>query len=340
MNSDKVKVLMDAIPQQNGEDGGNLFDYLHMAKPGDIIEAQQFSRQWQEEELFPAAQKMETIIAKNGSADLTGKKMISFFYEPSTRTRASFEIAMDMLGGRVIFSTENAADFSSLAKGEDIRDTILVLNRYRPDVIVLRSKTEGDAKRAAEISLAPIFNAGDGIGQHPTQAMLDLYTIKKRIGRIDGISIAIVGDLAKGRTVRSLAYLLGKYSDVTIYLVSPEGLKIRGDIKDYLKRHNVFFYETNDLRQVAPFVDVIYQTRPQKERGTETYPLISDSGYFAINCEITGMMKQNSIIMHPLPRNEEIEREVDKDHRAVYLTDQIDSGLAVRMALLRMYLGK
>ena len=340
MKNNNVRVITDRIPLQHDGDGSDLFNYLHMAKPGDIIEAQQFSRQWQENELFPTAQKMETIVAKRGSMDLAGKKMITFFYEPSTRTRASFEIAMDMLGGRVIFSTENAADFSSLAKGEDIRDTILVLNRYQPDVIVLRSKTEGDAKRAAEISLAPIFNAGDGVGQHPTQAMLDVYTIKKKFGRIDGISIAMAGDLAKGRTVRSLAYLLGKYSDVTIHLVSPEELKMRDDIKDYLRRHNVFFYETNDLRQVAPFVDVIYQTRPQKERGTETYPLISDSGYFAINCEITGMMKQNSIIMHPLPRNEEIEREVDKDHRAVYLTDQIDSGLAVRMALLRMYLGK
>ncbi|MDP3934631.1 MAG: aspartate carbamoyltransferase [Candidatus Giovannonibacteria bacterium] len=338
MHNNHVRVLTDGVPPQNSSEG-DLFDYLHMAKPGDIIEAQQFSRQWLEDELFPMAQKMETIVAKRGSSDLAGKKMINFFYEPSTRTRASFEIAMDMLGGRVIFSTENAADFSSLAKGEDIRDTILVLNRYRPDVIVLRSKTEGDAKRAAEISLAPIFNAGDGIGQHPTQAMLDLYTIKKKFGRIDGLSIAMAGDLSKGRTVRSLAYLLGKYSDVTIYLVSPEELKIRDDIKDYLRRHNVFFYEMNDLRQVAQSVDVIYQTRPQKERGTEFYPLISESGYFVINREITGMMKKDSIIMHPLPRNEEIEREVDKDHRAVYLTDQIDSGLAVRMALLKMFLG-
>lgn len=339
MQNNHVRVVTDRIPPQHGDGRDDLFDYRHTVKHGDIIEAQQFSRKWLEDKLFPITREMETIVAKKGASDLAGKRMITFFYEPSTRTRASFEIAMDMLGGKVVFSTENAADFSSLAKGEDIRDTIIVLNRYRPDVIVLRSKSEGDAKRAAEISLAPIFNAGDGVGQHPTQAMLDLYTIKKKIGRIDSISIAMVGDLARGRTVRSLAYLLGKFSDVTIHLVSPEGLKMRDDIKDYLRRHKVFFYEMNNLRQVASFVDVIYQTRPQKERGTESYPLISESGYFAINSQITGMMKFNSIIMHPLPRNEEIEREVDKDPRAVYLTDQIDSGLAVRMALLKMFLG-
>lgn len=172
-----------------------------------IIEAQQFSRDWLEEKLFPLAKEMEKIAKKGGSNILSGKRMITFFYEPSTRTRASFEMAMDLLGGRVVFSTENARVFSSVAKGETIEDTIRILNGYLPDVIVLRTDEEGMAKRAAEFSSVPIINAGDGTGQHPTQALLDIYTIQKELGRIDGISIAMVGDLARGRTVRSLSYL-------------------------------------------------------------------------------------------------------------------------------------
>lgn len=303
-----------------------------------IIEAQQFSREWLENKLFPMAKEMEEVVKEGGSNNLSGKRMVTFFYEASTRTRASFEIAMNMLGGEVVFSTENALQFSSVSKGETLRDTIRVLNRYRPDVIVLRYHEEGGAKIAAEVSLAPVISAGDGTGQHPTQALLDIYTIQKRCGRIDDISIAIVGDLAKGRTVRSLSYLLGKFSDIKIYFVSPNLLKIKEDIKDYLRRHNVFFTETNDLRKVAPFVDIIYQTRAQKERGTVFDPSDETNGFFIVNKEITDLMKSESIIMHPLPRNEEITLEVDEDPRAVYLTDQIDSGLFIRMALLKIIL--
>ena len=264
--------------------------------------------------------------------------MVTFFYEPSTRTRASFEFAMDLLGGRVIFSTENAKDFSSAVKGEDIEDTMRVLSRYRPDVIILRSSKEGDARLAAEYSSVPIINGGDGEGQHPTQSLGDLLTIKRRIGRIDGIRIAMVGDLLRGRTVRSLAYLLGKFRNVKIYFVSPEPLKIRGDIKDYLKRHNVEFQELDDLREVAAEVDAIYQTRSQKERGTNPYHLISDNGYFLVHRPILEIMKPSAIIMHPLPRNDEIAKEVDDDPRAVYLSEQILNGLFSRMALLQMLL--
>ena len=305
---------------------------------GHIVEAQQFSRGWIENELFPLAKEMETIVGKGESNDLAGKRMITFFYEASTRTRASFEIAMEMLGGRVVFSTENAREFSSVVKGETLRDTIRVLNRYRPDVIVLRYHEEGGAKIAAEISSVPIINAGDGTGQHPTQALLDIYTIQKKLGRIDGLSIAIVGDLSRGRTVRSLSYLLGKFSDIKIYFVSPDSLRIKEDIKDYLRRHNIFFVETNDLRKAAPLVDVIYQTRAQKERGTVFDLSDETKGFFIANREIIDLMKLESIIMHPLPRNEEITLEVDEDPRAVYLTDQIDSGLFIRMALLKMIL--
>lgn len=273
---------------------------------------------------------MEKIVEQGGANILSGKKMITFFYEPSTRTRASFEMAMDWLGGKVVFSTENAGQFSSAVKGESIEDTMRVLSNYRPNVIVLRANEEGMAKRAARFSSVPIINAGDGTGQHPTQALTDVFTIWKRLGKIDNLSIAIVGDLAKGRTAHSLAYLLGKFSGTKIYFVSQESAKAPDDIKNYLKRHEIWFTETQDLRLVAPKVDIIYQTRNQKERGT-----LSDA--YIIDKKILNLMNKNAIIMHPLPRNEEISIEVDKDPRATYFK-QAENGLYVRMALLKMIL--
>jgi len=302
-----------------------------------IIEAQQFSREWLEEELFPLADEMEEIARKGGSSDLFGKRMITFFYEPSTRTHASFQIAMYLLGGTVVFSTENAKYFSSLAKGETIEDTIRILTSYRPDVIVLRTDEEGMVKRAAKFSSVPIINAGDGPGQHPTQALVDIYTIKKELKRIDGISIAMVGDLARGRTVRSLSYLLGKFSDIKIYFVAPEAVKMRDDIKEYLKRHDIWFTEERDLRRVAPKVEVIYQTRIQKERTNLLLSYEKEEGFYIVNQEILDLMKKEAIIMHPLPRVNEISAEVDSDPRAAYFR-QAENGLYVRMALLKMIL--
>jgi len=304
-----------------------------------ILEAQQFDRAWLEQELFPLAEEMKRIVEEEDGSDiLSRKRMISFFYEPSTRTRASFEIAMAMLGGRVVFSTENARDFSSVSKGETLEDTIRVLSRLRPHVIVLRYDEEGGAAIAAEFSSVPIINAGDGAGQHPTQALLDLHTIQTRLGKIDGISIAMVGDLARGRTVRSLSYLLAKFSGVKIYFVSPEVVRIRDDIKDYLQRHNVCFTEESDLRAVASKVDVIYQTRVQKERGALLRRYGNEEGFYIVNREVLDLMREDAIIMHPFPRVDEITPEVDTDPRAVYLDTQVDSGLFVRMALLKMIL--
>jgi aspartate carbamoyltransferase catalytic subunit len=245
-------------------------------------------------------------------------------------------MAMDMLGGRVVFSTENAREFSSAAKGETIEDTMRVVSGYYPDVIVLRSHEEGMAGRAAEVSSAPIINAGDGKGQHPTQALLDLYTIWKETGRISGISIVMVGDLLNGRTVRSLSYLIGKFPDVKIYFVSPESVRMRDDIKDYLRRHDVWFTEERDLRNVASEVDVVYQTRIQKERGTVLTK--EENAAYIIDNNILKLMKDKAIVMHPLPRVAEILPEVDEDHRAAYFR-QAQNGLFVRMALLVMILG-
>ena len=307
-----------------------------MEKLFHILEAQQFSREWLEGELFPLAVAMERLSKKKAKKILNDKEMGSFFYEPSTRTRMSFEIAMHKLGGRVVFSTENAKEFSSVAKGETIEDTIRVICGYRPDIIVLRSDEEGMAKRAAEFSTVPIINAGDGTGQHPTQALLDLYTIRERLGKISGTWIIMAGDLNRGRTARSLAYLYAKFPDVKISFVSPDAAKMKDDVKNYLKQHNVWFEELLDLREIAGKADIIYNTRIQKERGA----LILSYGkpsFCAVNQEVLDLMKKDAIIMHPLPHLEEIAPEVDKDPRAAYFR-QAENGLYVRMALLKMIL--
>ena len=182
-------------------------------------------------------------------------------------------------------------------------------------------------------------NAGDRVpGQHPTQALLDLRTIYKRRGKIDGLKIAMVGDLKKGRTVRSLSYLLGKFKDVEIDFVSPRNARMGGDVKRYLNKHGIKFLESTDLRKVAADVDVIYQTRTQTECGSKLDRKDHNIGYFIVDGMILSLMKKDAIIMHPLPRIDEITPEVDKDPRAVYLTEQIDSGLFTRMALLEMIL--
>jgi len=302
-----------------------------------IIEAQQFDVPTLQR-LFEVAEQMEKVVERGGINDYHNRIMATLFYEPSTRTRFSFETAMRRLGGHVI-STENAGEFSSAAKGETLEDTIRILNGYA-DVIVIRHKEVGSARRAAAVSRVPILNAGDGAGQHPTQALLDLYTIRKEIGSIDGLRIAMVGDLANGRTVRSLAYLLSKFRDVKMYFVAPPLLKMKEDILEHLREHQVWFTEESALDRVLPEVDVVYQTRVQKERfGDRIAEYEKCRGVYVINSETLRLMKPKSIIMHPLPRLDEITMEVDADPRAAYFR-QAQNGLYVRMALLSMVLGK
>jgi len=300
-----------------------------------VIEAQQFDVPTLLK-IFETAAKMEKVVAEGGITDYHNRIMATLFYEPSTRTRFSFETAMHRLGGHVI-STENAAEFSSVAKGETLEDTIRILNGYA-DVIVIRHKEVGSAKRAAAVSRVPIINAGDGAGQHPTQALLDLYTIRKEIGSIDGLRIAMVGDLAQGRTVRSLAYLLSKFRGVTMYFVAPPLLKMKEDILEHLRERNVTFVEETMLDKVLPEVDVVYQTRVQKERfGDRIADYEKCRGVYIINQDTLRLMKPKSIIMHPLPRLDEITMEVDEDPRAAYFR-QAQNGLYVRMALLTQVL--
>jgi aspartate carbamoyltransferase catalytic subunit len=300
-----------------------------------IIKAQQFDRK-SLDDIFLVASQMEEIAAKGHTNILQGKVMATIFYEPSTRTRLSFEAAMLKLGGELI-STENAREFSSTAKGESLEDTIRIVGSYA-DVIVLRHFESGAAERAASVSPVPIINAGDGPGQHPTQALLDLYTIRKELGKIDGISIAMVGDLAYSRTVRSLTYLMTKFDNIKIYFVAPDVVRMRGDIKNYLTKHNISFSEETDLQKVSSQVDVIYQTRIQKERfGENLDDFEKAKDKYIIDKDILKVMKKNAIIMHPLPRVNEISVEVDKDPRAAYFR-QAQNGLYIRMALLKMIL--
>lgn len=301
-----------------------------------IIEAQQFDLPTLLE-LMDTAQKMEEVVQRGGITDYHNRVMATLFYEPSTRTRFSFETAMHRLGGRVI-STENAAEFSSVAKGETLEDTIRIMNGYA-DVIVMRHYELGAAKRAAAVSRVPVINAGDGPGQHPTQALLDLYTIRKEIGAINGLHIAMVGDLANGRTVRSLTYLLSKFDDIKIYFVAPPLLKMKEDILEHLRQRDVWYTEETSLERVLPEVDVVYQTRIQKERfGDRIADYEQCRGIYVITAETLRLMKPQAIVMHPLPRLEEIAMEVDEDPRAAYFR-QAQNGLYVRMALLTMVLG-
>lgn len=294
-----------------------------------VLESQQFSRPLLDE-LFERADDMRADPHR-AAGRLQGRVMAALFYEPSTRTRLSFESAMLRLGGRTM-GTDNAREFSSAAKGETLEDTIRIVAGYA-DVIVLRHHEEGAARRAAAVSDVPVINAGDGKGQHPTQSLLDLYTIKDELGRIDGVRVAMVGDLSNGRTARSLAYLLSKYRDIEVWFVAPPQVAMRDDIKQHLDEHDVRWHETEDLDAVLPQVDVVYQTRIQKERFDDEASYRAVKGIYVIDTASMARLRPEAIVMHPLPRLDEIDPAVDSDPRAAYFR-QARNGVQVRMALL------
>ena len=296
------------------------------------VEAQQFDRQLLED-LFLDADRLEH--AKDDS--MRGIILASLFYEPSTRTRLSFESAMLRLGGEVL-STENAREFSSAIKGETLEDTIRIVESYA-DMIVLRHYEDDAAERAARVASVPLITAGSGKGQHPTQALLDLYTIQREHGHIDGLSIAVAGDLKHGRTVRSLAYLLGKFDGVRIAFVSPQELRVGDDIKEYLDRHKVAWSETTDLEDAAARAGVLYQTRIQKERFEKPEEYDRLAHVFRVDSKLVARMRPGAVVMHPLPRVDEISPEVDVLPQAVYFR-QARYGVLVRMALLRWIMAK
>jgi aspartate carbamoyltransferase catalytic subunit len=297
-----------------------------------VIESQQFTVPLLME-LFDRSRGMEHIVARGGSLDYQNRIMATLFYAPSTRTRFSFEAAMHRLGGRVL-STEHARVFSSEMEGEQVEDSIRIIGGYS-DVIVIRHLEEGGAKRAAQVSPVPVINAGDGYGgQHPTQALLDLYTIYRE-RTLNGLSIALIGELDKGRTARSLAYLLAKFERIKMYFVSPPETRMRPDILAYLDEHGVPYEQEADLERVAGEVDVIYQTRIRPERLCHHDSL----KHFTIDSALVRRMKPDALILHPLPRTVELDKSVDDDPRALYFR-QARNGLFVRMALLTMLLEK
>lgn len=295
-----------------------------------ILGAKQFNRT-ELEELFESASRLENRELWNTDPRFQGKIMTTLFFEASTRTRLSFESAMSRLGGKVI-GTENAAQFSSTIKGETLEDTIRIVSGYS-DLIVLRHTDIGAAERAAKVADGPIINAGDGAGEHPTQALLDLYSIRKECGRIEGLTIAMIGDLAYGRTVHSLSYMLANYPDIRLLFVSPENVRIPSYVKHFLDEKGVSYRETEDFDEALQTADVLYQTRIQKERFPSVEEYRKAEGRYIINRDILGKMRQDAIILHPLPRAGEIAVEVDDDPRAAYFR-QAQNGLYIRMALV------
>ena len=261
-----------------------------------------------------------------------GRIMLSMFYEPSTRTRFSFGIAARKLG-IAVEGTENAAEFSSAAKGESIEDTIRVFNEYGVDVINLRTKENGHANLAASVSNAAIINGGDGKAEHPTQAVLDVYTIQNELGRLGDLRVVIGGDLAHGRTARSLAQLISKHAGNQISFVSTPELQIGNDIKARLTEDGTKFEETSEMYDALREADVVYWTRLQLERLKEDERLSIGQDKFVLDAAALEVLPPEAIIMHPLPRQDEIPISTDADPRAKYFR-QAGNGLYIRMAML------
>jgi aspartate carbamoyltransferase catalytic subunit len=299
-----------------------------------VLSVQQFTDQALLGELFESAARFQAMKPADYPAVLKHKTLATIFYEPSTRTRLSFETAIQNLGGHLL-TTENAGEFSSAIKGESLEDTIRAINAYA-DGIILRHPETGSAERAAAVSEAPLINAGDGASQHPTQALLDTYSIQKAKGKIDGLKIALVGDLLYGRTVHSLIPLLALY-DVEIYLVAPPNLQMPQEYLNQLDKQSVPYTLLENWQDIIGSLDIIYMTRIQKERfkSPGQYQKLKDS--FVLTMADVKRMKPDAAILHPLPRVNEIAPEVDGDRRALYF-EQVKNGLFLRMALLdRIY---
>ena len=312
---------------------GDQQDSLYYGK--DILSVKQFTRE-DLEYIFGVAHEMREMVQRVGSFDLLkGKILANLFYEPSTRTSSSFTSAMERLGGSLI--PINEVHYSSVAKGESLPDTIRTLECYA-DVIVLRHPDVGASALAAKYARKPIINAGDGVGEHPTQALLDAFTIYEELGTLDGLTVTMLGDLKYGRTVHSLARLLSLY-DVKMNYVSPDILRIPEEIFKEVEEQGISQAEFSSLEPVISETDVLYVTRVQKERfeDLEEYEKVKNA--FVITPETIKTAIERMIILHPLPRVGEISMAVDDDPRAAYFR-QMEYGLYVRMALLAMVLGK
>ncbi|MDJ0664965.1 MAG: aspartate carbamoyltransferase [Acidimicrobiia bacterium] len=301
----------------------------------DILSVSQFDRD-DLETIFAVAHEMYGIVERIGSFDLLkGKILTNLFYEPSTRTSSSFVAAIERLGGSVV--QINNVTYSSVSKGETLEDTVRTMESYT-DAIVLRHPEKGSAARAAAAAAKPVINAGDGPGEHPTQALLDAYTIREEMGTMDGLTVTMLGDLKYGRTVHSLAKLLTMY-DVKINYVSPDILEMPESLVAEVDAAGIEQHATADLDEVLAATDILYVTRIQKERFEDPseYDLVKDS--YVITPETLSGAKERMAVMHPLPRVGEISTDVDSDPRAAYFR-QMEYGMYVRMALLALVLGR
>ncbi len=298
-----------------------------------IVAVEQFERDWVLS-LFESAEGMKAVRAND--ALLPGKILATLFYEPSTRTRLSFESAMLRLGGQVV-STENAQEFSSAIKGESVEDTVRIVAGYA-DGIVIRHHEQGAAARAAAVAPVPIINGGDGPGEHPTQALLDFFTIQHELGQLDNLTVALVGDLRFGRAVRSLALMFRMTRNVELLFVSPAAVPMGDDIRAALDAAGVRYRDEPDLAKALAVADVVYQTRIQRERFVTPEEYRAAQGIYVIDETSMGVLGPRAIVMHPLPRVDEISPEVDADPRAAYFR-QAQNGVFIRMALLHQLLG-
>jgi aspartate carbamoyltransferase len=301
-----------------------------------ILSTEQFDKKDIDTVFKLAADYRKRIDAGEVIKDLEGRILTALFYEASSRTFSSFITAIQRLGGGII--PIQGISFSSVSKGETLEDTIRTFASYS-EVIALRHNEKGAAEKASEVSPVPIINAGDGVGEHPTQALLDLFTIQERLGKLENLHIAMVGDLKYGRTVHSLTKLIALYPNMKVTFISPPLSPMPEEIVEMAKNAGVTVQNKSSIEEVIKEVDVIYMTRVQKERmEPEVYEKMKN--LFILNGKLADTMKKDSIIMHPLPRVGEITTEVDANPRSTYLTHQMRSGMFVRMALLKLILTK
>lgn len=291
-------------------------------------------RDFEKDEIEYVLKKAFEVKVNKFPDALSGKVLANLFFEPSTRTRLSFESAMILLGGKSFGFADQLS--SSVQKGETLKDTIKTVTGYC-DVIVMRHPFEGAARAAAEVSSVPVINAGDGSNQHPTQTMLDLFTIKEKFGKIDELNIGMLGDLKYGRTVHSLSMALANYK-VNLFLISPKILKMPDHLKTFLDKNDVSYRETERIDEVGDKLDILYVTRIQKERFGDLEEYQKVAGFYKITTEILETLKKDVKIMHPLPRVDEIETALDDTPNAIYF-EQAHNGIPVRQALLGLVTG-
>ncbi len=325
--------MWQAVAARPAAPGGAILG--DVGSPQHILDGQQFSVDWLTDELFPRADLMRQVHTLGDSRLLTGRRLFYLFYQPSTRTRVSFESAMSLLGGSVS-GIEVGREERELFD-EPLEDRVRVLSSYGYDLLLIRYHEEGGARRAAAVSTVPVINAGDGDGEHPTQALLDAYTILRELGRLQDLEVAFVGDLTYERSVNSLAELLAKLPSVRLRFVSPSTLRLRPAVRERLTTAGAAFDEIDDLGAIASTADVVYITRAHSDRIAMAQRFELEPRSYQVDQALLDTMKPSAIVMHPLPRGPELSVGLEVDPRVACFR-QAENGLYVRMALLTLLL--